>query len=118
MNILFDVDGLKNLHGCLARSSVQLLEANVLAELPEALAAHVKAVLLNQTVMVGACTASARALSIFARPGVPDVTETHFEEKKVFRKDLLQSNRSRKSIRGVVFATPFADGPLLTLSLL
>jgi hypothetical protein len=36
--------------------------------------------------MVGACTASARALSIFVRPGVPDVAETHFEEKIFFGK--------------------------------
>jgi predicted thioesterase len=44
----------KNLGGCLARSSVQLLEADVLAVLPEALAAHVEAVLSDQTVTVGA----------------------------------------------------------------
>ena len=44
----------KNLEGCLARSSVQLLEADVLAVLPEALAAHVEAVLPDQTVTVGA----------------------------------------------------------------
>ena len=44
----------RNLDGCLARSSVQLLEADVLAVLPEALAAHVEAVLSDQTVTVGA----------------------------------------------------------------
>jgi hypothetical protein len=56
----------------------------LLAALPKALAAHVEAVLSDQTVTVGALTASARALSVFARPRVPDVVETHFEEKKVF----------------------------------
>ncbi len=86
----------KNLGGCLARSSVQLLEADVLAVLPEALAAHVEAVLPDQTVTVGARAASARALSVFARPGVPDVVETHFEEEKVLgpgkeRKNLIFS---------------------------
>ena len=44
----------KNLGGCLARSSVQLLEADVLAVLPEALAAHVEAVLADEAVTIGA----------------------------------------------------------------
>jgi hypothetical protein len=93
----------KNLDGCLARSSVQFLEADVLAVLPEALAAHVEAVLLDQTVTIGARAASARALSVFARPGVTDVVETHFDEKKVFRKDLLQSNPSEIKVSKLSF---------------
>ena len=50
---------IKKNFGCLAVSvkgvrSVQLLEPDVLAVLPEALAAHVEAVLPDQTVTVGA----------------------------------------------------------------
>ena len=62
-----------------AANLVQLLETDVLGVLPEALMAHVQAVLSDQTMSVGAGTTSAGALSIFARPGVVDIFETHVD---------------------------------------
>jgi hypothetical protein len=51
-NILFDVDGEKPLGKGLARPSVQLLVADVLAVLPEALAAHGEAVFFNAAAFI------------------------------------------------------------------
>ena len=68
-----------------AANLVQLLETDILGVLPEALMAHAKAVLSDPTVSVGAGATSAGALSIFARPGVVDIFETHVDaEQKKF----------------------------------
>ena len=70
---------------------VQLLETDVLGVLPEALMAHVQAVLADQTVFVGAGATSVGALSIFARPGVVDISKTHVDaEPKT--SNLLRAN--------------------------
>jgi hypothetical protein len=90
-NILF-----RGAKECRKRSrSVQLLEADVLGVLPEALPAHLQAVLPDEAVAVGAGAASPRALVVLSGPGVPgDVFETHFDENR----DFLWSQQSRKSL--------------------
>ena len=79
--------------------SVQLLEADVVGVLPEALTAHVQVVLANQAVpkktgkletfktkyfllLVGASSAGSRSLAVLPRPTVPNVVVTHFSQNR------------------------------------
>ena len=62
--------------GC-AGDLVELLEANVLRTLPEALTADVETVLADQTVAVTAHTALAGTRTISAGVRVPDVLVSH-----------------------------------------
>ena len=67
-----------------AANLVQLLETDVLGVLPEALKAHVQAVLPDLTVSVGAGATSVGALSIIARPEVVDFFETHDDAEPLY----------------------------------
>ena len=60
---------------------VQLLNSNIFGILHEALVAHVQAVLPDETIVVGASVASARALAVLYGPGVPYIFETHLDAK-------------------------------------
>ena len=60
-----------------SRRLVQLSESNVSRVFSEALATHVQSVLADQSVPVGAGSASARAGSVFARMRTPQVLDTH-----------------------------------------
>lgn len=62
-----------------AEGLVELLEADVLGVLAEAATAHVEAVLADETVVVGADAAGARAGPELARTRPPDVLVTHVE---------------------------------------
>lgn len=59
-------------------------ETNVGSLLAEALTADVEAVLADQTSLVGADTASARALAVSAGAGVPDRLVRHLERLMEF----------------------------------